>query len=185
VSDEEQAYIRVNDEQNMDMLNIMIAQVFPDLIPDEYVALSYHSSVPPSGARGFAASGAAGFNYLSSQHVEPDDDPLWTMGMTLSAGDVDPRSHNFCFSALDDGRGVIALNYPFTPHIWRGKEFIHGGTVGPSTFDHKDPALGLGVYQKTRLQSFSQRDASLFPSSFEMPIGRSARFKPGALRWVI
>jgi hypothetical protein len=185
VSHETRAEVRVNDELNMDMLNAIIDRVFPCLIEDEYVALSYQSSVPPSGARGFAASGAAGFNYLASQHVEPDDDPVWTMGMTLSSGDVDPRSYNFCFSALDDGKGVIALNYPYTAHIWKGKEFLHGGTVGPSTFNHKDPALGLGIYQKTRLQIFSQRDAASFPQSFEMSIGRSARFEPGALRWVI
>jgi hypothetical protein len=169
----------------MDGLTQVVSAIFPRLISDDYVRSSYLSSVPPSGERGFAASGAAGMDYLASQHIEPTTDPEWTMGMTLSEGDTCPRSFNMCFSALDDGNGVIALNYAHVAHIWRGKNFLHGGTIGPSSFNHSSKSLGLGVYQKSRMQSQAQKDACTFPKSFEMPIGRAARFNPGALGWII
>ncbi|KAF9520449.1 hypothetical protein BS47DRAFT_1357309 [Hydnum rufescens UP504] len=174
VSDDTRAKISAWDENTIDHLAEVVKVAFPKLIEEDYISSSYYSSVPPSGARGFAASGAAGSNFLAAQHIKPYTDPEWTMGMTLSEGDRCPRAYNFCFSALDNGRGVIALNYAYTAHIWRGKAFLHGGTVGPSTFIHKDPVIGLGVYQKTRMQSQARKDAAMFPKTFKIPVGLMA-----------
>ncbi|KAF9513991.1 hypothetical protein BS47DRAFT_1362072 [Hydnum rufescens UP504] len=185
VSEDTRAKISTWDENTIDHLTEVVNVVFPKLIEEDYLESSYRSSVPPSGARGFAASGAAGSNFLAAQHIEPYTDPEWTMGMTLSEGDRCPMAYNFCFSALDNGRGVIALNYAHTAHIWKGKKFLHGGTVGPSTFTHEEPVIGLGVYQKSRMQAQARKDAAMFPKSFKMAVGRAQRFEVGALRWIV
>ncbi|KAF9508716.1 hypothetical protein BS47DRAFT_1365758 [Hydnum rufescens UP504] len=120
VSEDSRASISTWDENTIDHL---MEGIFPKLIEEDYAASSYHGSAPPSGAWGFTASSAAGYNFLAAQHIKPYTNPEWMMGMMLSEGDSTGcwAGHDHAELCLHgtylEGQGVFAWGNGWAEHI--------------------------------------------------------------------
>ncbi|KAF9513953.1 hypothetical protein BS47DRAFT_1362045 [Hydnum rufescens UP504] len=180
-----QQSIKAYDEMTLDVLDALLFSVIPEFMNDQMHMQAYGSGVPPCGFRGYGTSGAVGKDYLAPQHYEYLSDPLWTLGMGFTKGNADSDSYNIIMGALDGGKGVVGMNYPYSAHIWRGKDILHSGTIGMNTFSHNRPTVGIAMYQKNSLMHQAQHDILIFPQSFKFPLDRDLRYNPGVLKWIL